>query len=77
MDSLEKDWFNSANCATTDPEIMFPKTGKSVLLARKICAECVVVTECLQSAINEGDTEFGFRGGMTPKERQKYVNGRL
>jgi len=69
----DPEWYEQANCATTDPEVMFPKKGGSLKLARKICAECVVVPDCLNASIIEDDVRTGFRGGKTPKERRAYA----
>lgn len=63
-------WYESANCATTDPEIMFPgKEGGSVMLARKICSMCVVREDCLTDALMASQ-QIGFAGGMSAKERK-------
>lgn len=71
----EPQWAESANCATTDPELMFPeKGGRGAKMAKKVCANCVVVSDCLASAILEGDLKHGIRGGLTAKERRKLVN---
>lgn len=66
------DGFEQGNCATTDPEVMFPERGGSSKMA-KVCAMCVVTEDCLTSAILEGDFKHGIRGGMSPRERRNML----
>lgn len=61
-------WMDSANCATTDPEIFFPEKGPSNA-AKQVCAACDVVAQCLAFARREG-IESGIFGGMTAHERK-------
>jgi len=69
----DPEWFKNANCATTDPEVMFPKKGINNDMARKICSMCVVVEDCLTSSVIEKDWDRGFRANMTAKERKAYA----
>lgn len=69
----DPEWFEQGNCATTDPEVMFPERGGSSKMAKRVCAMCVVTEDCLTSAILEGDFKHGIRGGMSARERRKYA----
>lgn len=69
-----EEWYESANCATTDPEIFFdPKDNGP---ARKVCGHCPVVAQCLRNVMAEEGTahksyRFGFVGGLTAYQRWK------
>ena len=71
---LREEWQTDASCASNWPEIFFPGKGESYANARKICAQCAVLEECLEYAMqSEGSAasgdRFGMFGGLTPKER--------
>jgi WhiB family redox-sensing transcriptional regulator len=70
----EVDWRVRASCArpTIDPELFFPFPGEhgKAARAKRICARCPVRAVCLADAMASRD-EFGVRGGLTPKERQR------
>lgn len=78
-------WRQRAACAGLDPAIFYPeeRTRKASGFeeARRICAQCTVRRECLNDALEMGDTH-GFRGGLPPHEltrlyvqRQRYIRG--
>lgn len=74
MEVVNKDWFESANCATTDPEVMFPeKGGRGAKMARKVCDMCLVQEDCLVSALIEGDFSHGIRAGLSGKQRKELA----
>jgi WhiB family redox-sensing transcriptional regulator len=58
--------------------MFYPEDGGSgtdiYTFARKICAGCVVRTECLEWAIKHED--WGMWGGTTPGERAKLRSKR-
>lgn len=66
-----------ANCATTDPEVFFPEPGQGNLtkLAKKICADCVVLEPCLAETL-ANPPAFGIQAGLTAADRAKIKNGR-
>ena len=66
------DWQEYANCATTDPELFFPRKGGSAQAARLICSMCKVPDECLTDALLDGD-QHGIRAGMTERERRRMM----
>lgn len=63
------DWQDSANCATTSPDIFFPtKGGDNGVAAKKICRSCEVRSECLEYSLESGESD-GVYGGLTAHER--------
>lgn len=67
----QEDWHQFANCATADPDVMFPEKGdgRGSRMAKKVCEGCIVVDECLTEAIEHPEL-YGIRGGKTPHEIQ-------
>lgn len=64
-------WQALANCATTDPEVMFPVN--EVKGAKRICAPCTVREICLAYSLATGQ-EHGVWGGETVNARRR-MNG--
>ncbi|WP_277754896.1 WhiB family transcriptional regulator [Pseudactinotalea terrae] len=71
-DGAAYDWRDEAQCAQTDPEAFFPDKGGSTREAKMVCATCPVLQECLEWAIQTGET-FGVWGGLTERERRAYA----
>lgn len=61
-------WTASALCAQADPESFFPERGSTPRPAQAICGRCIVSTDCLEYALNNGPVE-GVWGGTTQRER--------
>jgi len=63
-------WRTAGSCASADPELFFPVAGNQKAAARacRICAGCPVRRQCLEFAVETGETE-GIWGGTTPAER--------
>lgn len=61
------DWSADALCAQVDPELFFPGKGSSPKRAKKICAQCPVIAECLAFALSH--FVEGVWGGTTYRER--------
>jgi WhiB family redox-sensing transcriptional regulator len=55
-------------CRTVDPELWFPETNSLGLQAKKFCASCPVVEECLQYAL-ENNEKHGIWGGLSRSQR--------
>ncbi len=68
-------WHLAAECRGEDPTIFFPEPGQSTTEARAYCVRCPVITERLEEAIDDG-LDYGYRGGMAPRERQRLVRQR-
>lgn len=69
-------WQDGALCAQVDPDLFYPEKGGTTADAKRICRSCDVQAECLQDALDNRD-EFGIRGGMSVRERQKLLAPRF
>lgn len=68
------DWRRRAACRTEDPELFFPiGEGLAALLqaevAKRVCARCPVMDECLEWAMNTRQ-DAGVWGGLAEDERR-------
>jgi WhiB family redox-sensing transcriptional regulator len=67
------EWLRSAACLGEDPELFFPvgTSGpalREIAAAKRICARCTVVTQCLAFSLSSGQTS-GLWGGTCEEER--------
>ena len=69
-ETQEHGWRENANCLDADPEIFFPIAGGNGLDAKKVCARCTVLDECLQYAL-QYQLEEGVWGGVSAVERER------
>ncbi|MEV5983203.1 WhiB family transcriptional regulator [Streptomyces sp. NPDC052114] len=75
------EWLRDAACRNADPELFFPigSTGpavRDVREAKRICARCPVIEECLDYALTTGQTS-GVWGGTCEEERKAPRRARL
>ena len=57
---------------SNDPNLFFVNQGESTKLAKRICAICKYINECLKYSYNEINTrQYGVWGGYTPMERKE------
>ena len=78
-------WMALGNGVGHDPALFFPPTleeggdrqsaSRAYDKARRICEGCPVKPECLEEGMREKD--FGFWGGLTPKERRALRTQRI
>jgi WhiB family redox-sensing transcriptional regulator len=74
------DWRTLAACRGLDPDLFFPARGDSFTArnAQAVCAACPVAEQCLEFAIEVGETE-GIWGGLSGRqlrqERQRRSGG--
>lgn len=66
-------WLTKAACVGEDPELFFPvgSTGpalEDVAAAKRVCARCPVIADCLAYALAGGQTT-GVWGGTDEAER--------
>jgi WhiB family transcriptional regulator, redox-sensing transcriptional regulator len=72
------DWRTRAACRGHDPEIWFESSAEA---AKRICRNCPVQQQCLESALHRGET-VGVWGGHqftregTPSRRGVYQRKR-
>jgi WhiB family transcriptional regulator, redox-sensing transcriptional regulator len=68
MSEYGTEWRAAGACLSADPELFFPIAVKEIAKAQQICARCQVRQECLDFAMQTGETH-GIWGGTTPEER--------
>jgi WhiB family transcriptional regulator, redox-sensing transcriptional regulator len=71
------DWWRSAACLETDPELFFPVTARGpgageIARAKAVCAACLVRRQCLQYALATHQVH-GVWGGTTEDERRIHA----
>ena len=69
-----EDWTAKAACRQVTPDTLFVQ-GAAQNRAKTLCFGCVVRTECLADALDNG-VEFGVWGGMTERERRALLRRR-
>ncbi|MFE1755735.1 WhiB family transcriptional regulator [Streptomyces anandii] len=67
------EWLRSAACVGEDPELFFPvgthgPALRDTAAAKRVCARCPVITQCLSFALGSGQTS-GVWGGTGEEER--------
>ncbi len=77
QDAQASAWRFQARCADQDPDLFFPVgTGgpavRQALRAKAVCAQCPVITECLEWAIDTRQPH-GVWGGLDEQERERLV----
>jgi WhiB family redox-sensing transcriptional regulator len=68
------DWREKSACLTVDPELFFPvgNTGPAldqIEKAKQVCAQCPVIENCLQYAM-DSNQDSGVWGGLSEDERR-------
>jgi hypothetical protein len=71
--ALGAGWRAAAACGRVNPELFYPLdlVGPAVRAARRVCAHCLVLPECLGDvlALEDPARRWGVIGGTTPDER--------
>lgn len=65
-----EEWKLDGICRTVDPDMWFPEPPASGFQAKKLCARCPVIEECLEYAMANNE-KFGVWGGLSAHERKK------
>ena len=73
-DTLTREWTSQALCHTGDPDLLFQR-GAAQNLAKLVCRNCPVRTQCLADAL-DNRVEYGVWGGMTERERRALLRRR-
>ncbi len=71
------DWSARAACQDAEPDVFFPIGGSGALVdevtaAKRICARCAVISECLSYAVGNR-VVHGVWGGLDEHERRALV----
>ena len=72
---MEIDWMARGNCRDESPSLFFPSDGVGVDVARRVCEDCPVKTECLEYALANG-IDHGVWGGASERERRRIARRR-
>ncbi|MGW1543295.1 WhiB family transcriptional regulator [Streptomyces sp. NPDC002309] len=70
-------WLTRAACVDEDPELFFPvgTTGpalRDTAAAKRVCARCTVIDQCLRHALSSGQNS-GVWGGTDEQERAELL----
>ena len=63
-------WMQRGACRGNGPDTFFPTGRADAAVAKLICADCPVKTECLNYAMRNGDI-VGIWGGTSEKQRRQ------
>ncbi len=80
MATVQLSWAVQAACRDADPNYFFPPDGaerraEREALAKRICSQCVVRIDCLELALNRGES-YGIWGGLNEVERRSLLRRR-
>lgn len=68
-------WMDHARCRSLSPADFFPSDGVGVEVAKRVCAECPVKSECLEYALTHR-IDHGVWGGCSERERRRILRSR-
>ncbi len=71
----EANWMSEGNCAESDPSLFFPSDGAGVEVARRVCTDCPVKSQCLEYAL-VNRIDHGVWGGASERERRRIWRSR-
>lgn len=74
-DRTDSDWWNKAACREMGSDLFFDPYDETcharaerVSLAKTICRQCAVLTDCREYALQQGEP-YGIWGGLSEHER--------
>lgn len=77
---MGREWRSHAGCRTVPREVFFPintrVTSVETRAALRICSECPVRLQCLESAI-ENREYYGIWGGTTESMRRPMIDAAI
>lgn len=73
--SADTKWMARGNCADRPPSFFFPSDGVGVELAKRVCEDCPVQSDCLEYAI-EHRIDHGVWGGTSERQRRRIIKAR-
>ena len=75
MEPTELVWMSKGSCRNFPASAFFPSDGVGVDAARAICADCRVMSQCLEYAL-ENRIDHGVWGGCSDRERRRILKRR-
>jgi len=72
---MESNWMAQGNCADQPPSLFFPSDGVGVEVAKRLCVECPVRSDCLEYAL-ANRIDHGVWGGTSERERRRILRAR-
>lgn len=72
---LDTDWMAKGNCAEKPPSLFFPSDGVGVEVAKRVCVDCPVRSQCLEYAL-DNRIDHGVWGGTSERERRRLLKAR-
>ncbi|HRA34049.1 MAG TPA: WhiB family transcriptional regulator [Acidimicrobiales bacterium] len=75
MEPTELVWMSKGSCRNFPASAFFPSDGVGVDAARAICADCRVMSQCLEYAL-ENRIDHGVWGGCSERERRRILKRR-
>jgi WhiB family redox-sensing transcriptional regulator len=76
LDAGRPAWHRDAACREHPEVTWFPGLGQDVRPAKRVCADCLVLSECRSWAIDEGTDLAGIFGGLSDRERRAVRAGK-
>jgi WhiB family redox-sensing transcriptional regulator len=63
-------WMKDAACHERPDVNFFPQRGETSVIAKRVCAGCLVLSECRAWAFAQGQELHGVWGGLTARQRR-------
>ncbi len=73
--TMDISWMAAGSCRQVPPETMFPTDSAGVIVARGVCADCPVRSNCLDYALANRIKE-GVWGGTSSRQRTRINRSR-
>lgn len=70
-----EEWKMLGECRNYPPDVFFSSDGSGLVDAKKICAQCMVRSECLEYAL-DNRINHGVWGGASERERARILRRR-
>ncbi len=72
---MDTEWMAQGKCKDMHPSTFFPSDGVGVEIARRICIDCPVRSQCLEYALIYR-IDHGVWGGTSERERRRILRRR-
>ena len=72
---MDTSWMARGLCRFEPPATFFPSDGVGVEVAKRICTECPVCSECLEFAL-DSRIDHGVWGATSERQRRRLIKKR-